>query len=84
MSSSKDKKIEIYEVEAEMFEANSCFPNMMVLSLKWEASIGFGTLSFMYNTEKRNWEYDSECMGEEFCKAVLNKWIEDMMGRKEE
>ena len=74
------KKYEIYDVNAEMYECNSNFPNMLGLKLYWNASLGFGELSFYYNTKTNKWQYDTECMGKEFSKAVLDKWIEGMMG----
>ena len=76
-----DKKYEIYEVQAEMFKCNENFPDMLGFQLHWSANIGFGDLSFYYNTAKNIWEYDTECMGKEFCNAVLNKWIEELIGR---
>ena len=77
-----DKKYEIYDVEAEMYKANEHFPNTMVFRLNWTANLGFGELNFYYDTEKNEWECDSECMSKEFCKVVLDKWLEDMMNKE--
>ncbi len=72
-------KYEIYDVKAEMFDANKHFPDIIVLNLQWTANIGFGEISFMYNTSTKEWDYDTECMGRDFCKAVLNKWIDNLI-----
>ena len=72
------KKYEIFDVEAEMFKANKYYPNTIVFKLIWTANLGFGELSFDYDTEKKTWDYDSEGMSKEFCLAVLNKWLDDM------
>ena len=74
-----DKKYEIYDVQAEMFIANQkYFPNMLCFNLRFECNLGFGELSFGYDTEKKTWDYDTECMSKEFCLVVLNKWLEDL------
>ena len=76
-----NNKYEIYDVDAEMFKCNSNYPNMLGFRLHWSANLGFGELSFYYDTKKNEWEYDTECMGKEFCKAVLDKWLEEMISR---
>lgn len=76
-----DKKYEIFDVEAEMFKCNENYPNMIGFVIHWTANLGFGDLSFYYDTEKKEWEYDSECMGKEFCSAVLDKFLSDMMSK---
>lgn len=77
-----DKKYEIYDVEAEMYKANEYFSNTMVFRLNWTANLGFGELNFYYDTKKNEWECDSECMSKEFCKAVLDKWLSDVMNKE--
>lgn len=74
-----NKEYEIYEVKAEMFKCNEKFPNMLGFQLYWSANIGFGELSFYYDTVKNVWEYDTECMDKEFCVAVLDKWLTTLM-----
>lgn len=77
------EKYEIYSVEAEMFQCNECFPNCIGFELNWDANVGFGQLSFVYNTKTKKWSYDSECVGAEFSKAVLNKWLDDVAKSKQ-
>ena len=48
-----NKEYEIYEVKAEMFKCNENFPDMLGFQLHWSANIGFGDLSFYYNTAKK-------------------------------
>lgn len=73
-------KYEIYEVDAEMFPANELyFPNKTVLILKWNASIGFGEITYTYNMETKEWKCDTECMDREFCIAVFDKWMETIL-----
>ena len=76
------EKYTIYRVEGEIFKANERFPNIMVFNLFWEADSGFGELEFSYNTETKEWECDDECMSKEFCSAVLNRWLDDIYGKK--
>ena len=76
-----DKKYEIFDVEAEMYKANEHYPNTMVFKLIWTANLGFGELNFYYDTEKNEWECDSECMSKEFCAAVLDKFLSCMMSK---
>ena len=73
------KKYEIYSVEAEMFNCNQHYPDCIGFQLNWDANLGFGQLSFIYNTKTQKWSYDNECMSKEFCVAVLDKWLEGMM-----
>lgn len=42
-----NKKYEIYDVEAEMFNATTSFPDHIVFRLKWTANLGFGELIFL-------------------------------------
>lgn len=79
----QSKNYEIYSVQSELYNANQeCFPNIIVFNISWEANIGFGELKFMYNTKTNKWNYDSECMGKDFCKAVLRKWFESVFSIK--
>ena len=76
-----DEKYEIYSVDAEMYNCNKYYPNCIAYVLKWDANIGFGELTFIYDTKTKEWSYDSECMGKDFCLAVLKKWLSDLMGK---
>ena len=76
-----DKKYEIYNVEAEMYNCNMYYPDCIGFLLSWEANLGFGQLTFLYNTKTQRWECDSECMSKEFCVAVLDKWLEQIMSK---
>lgn len=76
-----DKKYEIYDVEAEIYKANEHYRNTIVFRLNWTANLGFGELNFYYNTDKNEWECDSECMSKEFCSAVLDKWLSDVINK---
>lgn len=77
-----DKKYDIYDVEAEIYKANEHYPNTIVFRLKWTANLGFGELNFHYNTEKNEWKCDNECMSKEFCNAVLDKWLIDVIDKE--
>ena len=69
-------KYEIYSVSSEMWKCDEhYFPNRVCLCIQWKANIGFGQLKFIYNTQTNEWNIDDECMDEEFCQAVLNKWL---------
>ena len=71
-----DTKYIIYEVRSEMWKCNEKhFPNELAFRIQWSANVGFGELTFTYNTETNTWCVDSECMSEEFCNAVLAKWL---------
>lgn len=69
---------EIYSVEANLDTCGKFLMGCLGFELKWTANIGFGSLTFLYNSVTREWSYDDECMGKDFCKAVLNKWIDDL------
>lgn len=71
-----NEKYEIYDVDAEMFNCNLHFPDTIAFKLKWVGNVGFGELSFLFNTKTKEWSCDTECMGKDFCEAVLNKWLE--------
>ena len=74
-----NKKHEIYDVEAEMFNANTSFPDHIVFRLKWTANLGFGELIFYYDTVKQEWDFDNEYMSKQFCLAILTRWLNDVM-----
>jgi hypothetical protein len=72
----EEKKYEIYDVNGEMWKCDEdFFPNLICFRITWEANVGFGQLEFRYNTSSHKWEYDDECMSEEFCLAVLKHWL---------
>ena len=73
------KKYEIYDVEAEMFNATPSFHDHIVFRLKWTANLGFGAIDFYYDTVKQEWDFDSEYMSKQFCLAVLTRWLNDVM-----
>ena len=78
-----NKKYIIYDVNTEMYICNQeYYPDCIGFQLNWTANVGFGQLTFIYNTKTKEWGYDSECMSEEFCKAVLDKWLSDVMKEK--
>lgn len=71
-----NEKYAIYEVRSEMWECDKKhFPNQLAFRIQWVANIGFGELTFIYNTKTNTWSVDDEHMSEEFCKAVLFKWL---------
>lgn len=72
-----DKKYDIYEVSGEIFKCAEPVPYYMVFRLKYTSNIGWGEITFTYDTNSNAWEIDDEYMSEEFCKAVLNKWLYD-------
>ena len=74
-----EKKYVIHSVDAEVYKANENFPNTMVFKLAWVANLGFGELTFYYDTKTQEWECDSECMSKEFCSAILDHWLETIM-----
>lgn len=66
----------IYEVHSEMWKCDDeHFPDQIAFRIQWSANIGFGELEFVYNTKTNKWSIDDECMSEEFCNAVLAKWL---------
>ena len=74
----------IYEVEAEIYNCNpNCAPDMMALTLKYTSNLGWGELRYAYNTKTFEWDCDTECMDNEFCKAVFNKWIDTTFAKGE-
>lgn len=78
----KIKSIEEYEIEyadGEMYKGNKHFPNTIGFKIQWGAkNIGFGELTFYYDTATKEWSYDDEFMSANFCKAVLMKWLDSI------
>lgn len=70
------EKYEIYSAEGEFYKCNKNFPNCIGFQINWTANIGFGQLTFIYDTKTKDWGCDTEHMSKEFCEAVLNKWLE--------
>ena len=66
----------IYEVRSQMWKCDEeFFPDDIAFRIQWSANVGFGELTFVYNTRTNKWRIDDECMSEAFCKAVLDKWL---------
>jgi len=42
--------------------------------IRWSANIGFGEVTFYKEDDK--WYADTEYMGKDFCKLVLDKFLE--------
>ena len=73
------KQYEIIEATGEMFKCNVLCPDTYVLNIGWVAKgIGFGNLNIQYNEKTDKWSKDTEYMSDEFCQAVLAKWLADM------
>lgn len=71
-----DEKYIIYEVRSGMWDCDKkYFPNQIAFRIQWIANVGFGELTFVYNTATNTWSVDDEHMSEDFCKAVLFKWL---------
>ena len=60
------------------------YPDTIVFKILWEANVGFGELTFTYNTRTSEFHYDSECMSKEFCIEVVNKCFGEIMSEKGE
>ena len=76
---------EIYSAEGEFYKCNENFPNCIGFQIDWTANIGFGQLTFIYNTKTKEWGCDTEHMDAEFCKQVLAKWYDTVLkGEKDE
>jgi len=79
MESINKEKYEIYSAVGQMYKCNEEFyPNCIGFQIEWEANLGFGQLTFIYDTKTKEWGCDSECMSKEFCNAVLKKWLENI------
>ena len=46
--------------------------------ISWSANIGFGELTLYQRKGEDTWEADTECMGKDFVRMVLNKWVDEM------
>lgn len=73
------KKYKIIEATGEMYKCNDCYPNTYALNIEWVAEgIGYGNLHIQYNEKTGKWQKDTEYMSDEFCQAVLAKWLAGM------
>lgn len=72
------KKYEIIEATGKMYKCNERVPDTYALNIKWTALLGFGELNIHYNENTGEWRKDTEYMSDEFCQAVLAKWLADM------
>ena len=72
------EEYEIFSAQGELYSYDLQFG----LQISWESNIGFGQLTFIYDPESETWDCDTECMSEEFCKAVLNKWLHSILEEK--
>ena len=73
------KKYEIIEATGEMYKCNDHCPDTCALNIEWVAKdIGFGNLNIHYNEKTGKWTKDTEYMSDEFCQAVLAKWLAGM------
>ena len=70
----KQNEYIIYEVHGYFY--NSTEPDCIGFQLEYTANIGFGNILFHYNTKTEEYLVDTECMGKEFCLAVLEKWLD--------
>lgn len=72
-------RYEIISADGEMYKCNDHYPDTYVLNIEWVANgIGFGELNITYNEKTGKWTKDTEYMSDEFCQAVLAKWLADM------
>ena len=73
------KQYEIIEATGKMYKCNALRPDTYALNIEWGANwIGFGELNITYNEKTGKWSKDTEYMSDEFCQAVLAKWLADM------
>lgn len=73
------KEYEIIEATGKMYKCNALRPDTYALNIEWVANgIGFGELNITYNEKTGKWQKDTEYMSDEFCQAVLAKWLADM------
>lgn len=81
----ENKKYEIEYAAGEMYKGNKHFPSTIGFKIEWGAkNIGFGELTFYYDTATKDWSYDDEYMSADFCKAVLAKWFNTIVSKGEE
>ena len=73
------KKYEIIGATGKMYKCNERVPDTYALNIEWVANgIGFGELNIHYNEKTGKWSKDTEYMSDEFCQAVLAKWLAGM------
>lgn len=70
---------QIVEAKGTMYKCNEHCPDTYALNIEWIAKdVGFGELNIHYNEKTGEWSKDTEYMSDEFCQAVLAKWLSDM------
>lgn len=73
------KQYEIVYVDGKMYKCNERVPDTYALNIEWSAKdVGFGELNIYYNEKTGEWSKDTEYMYDEFCQAVLAKWLSGM------
>ena len=73
------KQYEIIEATGEMYKCNDHYPDTYALNIKWVAKgIGFGELNITYNEKTGKCSKETEDRSDEFCRAVLAKWLAGM------
>ena len=73
------KQYEIIEATGKIYKCNALRHDTYALNIEWDANgIGFGELNIHYNEKTGKWSKDTEYMSDEFCQAVLAKWLADM------
>lgn len=73
------KQYEIVYANGKMYKCNERVPDTYALNIEWGANgIGFGELNIKYNEKTGKWSKDTEYMSDEFCQAVLAKWLAGM------
>ena len=73
------KQYEIVYSNGKMYKCNERVPDTYALNIEWGAKeIGFGNLNIKYNEKTGKWSKDTEYMSDEFCQAVLAKWLAGM------
>ena len=73
------KPYEIDYADGRIYKCNERIPDTYALNIEWSANgIGFGELNIKYNEKTGKWMKDTEYMSDEFCQAVLAKWLSDM------
>ena len=73
------KPYEIDYADGRIYKCNERIPDTYALNIEWSANeIGFGELNIKYNEKTGKWTKNTEYMSDEFCQAVLAKWLNDM------
>lgn len=66
-----------YDIEDVYIEDVGVHGDKMYIIFAWSADIGFGTLSFYYNLKTKMWDIDNEDMSQNFCIAVITKFLQE-------